>query len=55
MTCRVLGVSRSGYYEWRSRRASRRDLEQAYLIEEIRKVHARPPTAPTDTGESTRS
>lgn len=40
VTCRVLEVSTSGYYEWRSRPASGRDLEQAYLIEEIREVHA---------------
>lgn len=40
VTCRVLKVSTSGYYEWRSRPASSRDLEQAYLIEEIRNVHA---------------
>ncbi len=40
VTCRVLNVSTSGYYEWRSRPASHRDLEQAYLMAEIRRVHA---------------
>lgn len=39
MTCRVLGVSRSGYYEWRGRGSSARDLDDAYLANEIRDVH----------------
>ena len=40
VTCRVLNVSTSGYYEWRSRPASERDVEQAYLMHAIREVHA---------------
>ena len=40
VTCRVLNVSTSGYYEWRSRPASERDIEQAYLMHAIREVHA---------------
>ena len=40
VTCRVLEVSTSGYYEWRSRRPSGRDLEQAHLMDTIRQVHA---------------
>ena len=40
VACRVLDVSTSGYYEWRSRPASRRDLEQAHLRDTIRQVHA---------------
>jgi putative transposase len=40
VTCRVLNVSTSGYYEWRSRPASERDLEQAHLMHAIREVHA---------------
>ncbi|NYD58681.1 putative transposase [Nocardioides marinisabuli] len=40
VTCRVLNVSTSGYYEWARRRASRRDLEQAYLMAAIHDVHA---------------
>ncbi|MCM0622756.1 IS3 family transposase [Nocardioides bruguierae] len=40
VTCRVLDASTSGYYEWRSRRASSRDVEQAYLMDAIRHVHA---------------
>jgi putative transposase len=40
VTCRVLDVSTSGYYEWRSRRPSGRDLEQAHLMNTIRQVHA---------------
>lgn len=40
VTCRVLNVSTSGYYEWRTRPASHRDLEQAHLMNTIREVHA---------------
>lgn len=40
MTCRVLNVSRSGYYEWRDRGPSARDLEDAYLANQIRNIHA---------------
>ncbi|CAA9384978.1 MAG: Mobile element protein [uncultured Propionibacteriaceae bacterium] len=40
VTCRVLNVSTSGYYEWRSRRPSSLDLEQAHLMNTIRQVHA---------------
>ena len=37
--CRVLGVSSSGYYAWRSRPASLRQGEAAILLTEIRRVH----------------
>ena len=40
MACRVLGVSTSGYYEWTKRPPSRRDLEDAYLLDTIIEVHA---------------
>jgi putative transposase len=40
VTCRVLEVSTSGYYEWRSRPASDRAWQQAHLMESIRQVHA---------------
>lgn len=36
----MLKVSTSGYYEWRSRRPSDRDLSDAHLIDEIRALHA---------------
>jgi hypothetical protein len=42
VTCRLLKVSRSGYYEWRRRPPSARDLEDAYLLGTIIEVHARP-------------
>src|SRR5437588_9846801 len=38
--CRVLEVSRSGYYAWSSRPASERAVANAALIGEIRRVHA---------------
>ena len=40
VTCRVLNVSTSGYYQWRTRPASGRAWEQAHLMETIRQVHA---------------
>lgn len=38
--CRVLGVSRSGYYEWRKRPPSKRTREDQVLTETIRAIHA---------------
>jgi putative transposase len=40
MMCRVLGVSASGYYTWRSRPESRRSIENRELLDDIRRVHA---------------
>ena len=40
VACRVLEVSRSGYYEWRTRPASERDWDDAHLLDEIKDVHA---------------
>lgn len=40
VACRVLGVSSSGYYEWRVRPPSQRDLQDAYLLDTIIEVHA---------------
>lgn len=39
-TCRILEVSESGYYAWRSRSPSARDLRHAWLTEQIRQIHA---------------
>ena len=36
---RVLNVSESGYYEWRDRAPSVRDVRHAWLIEQIEAVH----------------
>jgi putative transposase len=38
--CRVLEVSTSGYYAWRSRPASKRAQEDGVLLRQIRTVHA---------------
>jgi transposase InsO family protein len=38
--CRVLGVSRSGYYAWAGRPPSERAVANAALVAEIRRVHA---------------
>lgn len=37
--CRVLGVSRSGYYGWRSRPASERQQANNLLLQHIRTIH----------------
>ena len=39
VACRVLEVSRSGFYEWSGRPASARDVDDAYLLDEIREIH----------------
>jgi putative transposase len=42
--CRVLGVSRSGYYAWRARLAgppSRRAADDLAVLDQIRQIHAR--------------
>ena len=39
VSCRLLGVSRSGYYEWERRAPSDRALTDAWLIEKIRTIH----------------
>jgi transposase InsO family protein len=39
--CRVLGVSRSGFYDWRQRPASGRARANARLLQRIRDIHAR--------------
>ena len=40
MCCRLLGVSRSGYYDWERRAPSDRALTDAWLIEKIREIWA---------------
>ena len=37
--CKVLKVSRSGYYEWLKRVPSNRDVENQLLMERIRKIY----------------
>lgn len=37
--CRVFDVSRSGYYDWRSRKPSRRAQDNAQLLSQIRHIH----------------
>lgn len=39
--CKVLKVSRSGYYGWRDRPESKRDQQDRVLLEQIRNVHER--------------
>jgi len=39
LMCEALGVSRSGYYDWESRAPSKRSVEDAALVPEIRRIH----------------
>jgi putative transposase len=39
--CKVLKVSRSGYYDWKDRPPSKRNRENATLAERIREIHHR--------------
>lgn len=41
MLCRMLGVSKSGYYAWRSRPPSKRSRQNGALTEKIRQSHSR--------------
>ena len=41
LLCRILKVSRSGYYGWKDRSPSKRDRENAALTEKIREIHDR--------------
>ncbi len=41
LLCKVLGVSRSGYYDWKGRPPSRRSREDAALSEKISEIHER--------------
>lgn len=38
--CRVLGVSRSGYYAWRSRQPSVAEVRREELTEQVKQIHA---------------
>ena len=40
MQCALLGVSRSGYYDWAGRAPSDRALTDAWLVEKIKAIHA---------------
>jgi putative transposase len=40
VACRVLGVSRSGYYDWLGRPPSLRDQENTLLIKQIEQIYA---------------
>ncbi len=41
LMCRMLGVSRSGYYDWRDRPPSKRNRENDALTQRIRQIHER--------------
>jgi len=37
--CRLLGVSESGYYAWKTRAPSKREIRHAWLLDQIQAVH----------------
>ena len=39
VACRILGVSRSGYYDWLGRPPSARDEANTLLLKHIKEVH----------------
>jgi putative transposase len=41
LLCKMVGVSKSGYYAWKARPPSKRSREDAILTEKIREVHRR--------------
>ncbi len=41
LLCRMLGISRSGYYAWRSRPPSKRSRQDATLTAKIHEIHQR--------------
>ena len=41
LMCRVLGVSASGYYAWRSRPESPRAMANRRLLQQVQRLHAR--------------
>lgn len=53
MMCRLYGVTRAGFYAWRSRERSERERQNQTLTEAIRSVHAQS-EAPTAAPGSTR-
>jgi transposase InsO family protein len=43
VTCRVLGISRQAYYQWRAAPVSQRDFDDAHLINAALDIHADDP------------
>ena len=39
--CKVLGVSRAGFYAWERRAPCDRELGDAWLLEKVRAIHAK--------------
>jgi putative transposase len=37
--CAIMGVSRSGFYDWRKREVSTRDIDNIQLDEQIKRIY----------------
>ena len=44
VACRVLGLSRQGYYQWLADPVSQRDWDDAHAIDALLDIHADDPT-----------
>lgn len=42
--CEIMGISRSGYYKWKKREPSSRDVNRSAIIDKVREVHSEHPT-----------
>jgi putative transposase len=51
LLCKVLRVSRRGYYDWKDRPPSKRATENAALAHQIAQIHQRRAEGPTATPE----
>ena len=50
--CRALHISRAGYYQWRSGRASARTVENRRLAGLVKNIHAKDPDKATGVSET---
>ena len=44
----MMGVSRAGYYKWKNRTPSNRDINREKMIELVKTIHEKPELMATD-------
>jgi len=42
--CEIMGISRAGYYKWKKREPSKRDMNRAAIVEKVKAIHEEHPT-----------